>query len=280
MTDRQRTTTIAIEGIDGSGKSTVIDRLLTLISRQACSARVMRCPAYHETTDAPLADLSRALYRFSQCADTMGSFPLKTMALSLQMTLYGPIAGFLSQTLQPDILISERHAILAGMAYGPFYTTLMQQPLERAGLEEELSTRLETSRAGTMLAIAGWVELEARRLGFSADFWTYYQHIVEVFTSGAGLIERLAREYRTALPDVLILLDLKPDTAAARLKNRPAKIRELHETTDTLQVIQQQYYRIIEQLRAESPVQIHVIPAGEDAAISEIVQAVLDRIGA
>ena len=39
----------------------------------------------------------------------------------MQMTLYGPVSGFIVDLFHPAILLSARHAVVDALAYGALY---------------------------------------------------------------------------------------------------------------------------------------------------------------
>ena len=116
---------IAVVGIDGGGKSTLVRRFLA--SAPTTRTQVLTCPLYHETPNAPLGELSRHLERLSHAADRMGSVPLKAAALYLQMSLYGLVEGCLVDAFRPQVLLSERHAVVGTLAYATLYAPWLSQ---------------------------------------------------------------------------------------------------------------------------------------------------------
>src|SRR5437879_13914438 len=115
---------IAVVGIDGCGKSSVIARLGELAGDAPGSFRSITCPSFHDTPEAPLRELSRRMKAFSDATDVIGSLEAKVVALYLQMTLYGPIERFFLDTFRPSVLVCERHPIVESFVYGPFYVHL------------------------------------------------------------------------------------------------------------------------------------------------------------
>jgi len=151
------TRTIAIVGIDGSGKTTVIRRMLERLPSRWDVVGLINCPDYHEIPNAPLAQLSRDLDAFSQIADGLGDFQLKGVALYLQMTLYGPLSRFVVDTFHPRLLLSARHAVFDSLAYGSLYANIMKKPLDRARHEaalRELLPHIAFATPGDALDVA------------------------------------------------------------------------------------------------------------------------------
>ncbi len=264
---------IAVVGIDGSGKSTVIRRLVELSRSSDGGVAVMNCPLYHETPNAPLAALSRELDAFSRVSDELGSFELKAVSLFLQMTLYGPVERFFLETFRPAILVSERHAVVDSLAYGPFYQRMVRKAPDRAKLEGPLRERLGSD---TWESIQEWHRRECRRLGQEVEFWDLAQHVTGFFRlGGERLTAELGRQYRAELPEAVLLLDLPGATAQARIAQREGT-KELHETSEFLEALRQSYLRVVDSLGDR--VETHVIDTGSDS-VNETLREVVERTG-
>ncbi len=273
----EQTRRIAVVGIDGSGKSTVIRRLLELSPPSDGEVSVMNCPLYHETPNAPFAGLSRELDALSRASDELGSFELKAVSLFLQMTLYGPVERFFLETFRPRILVSERHAVVDSMAYGPFYQQMVRKAPDREKLEGPLRARLESFRPGAWESILRWQRLECRRLGREISFWDLAVHVTQFFRlSGAPLVAELSRQYRAELPDVLLLLDVPGAAARARIAQREGT-KELHEESGFLEALRRSYHGVIESLKRD--VETHVIDTGSGRGVEETLREVVERMG-
>ncbi len=247
---------IAVVGIDGAGKSTVVRRLLELAGGEVSA---MTCPAYHDTPNAPLAELSRAMEDFSRAADSLGSFELKATALFLQMTLYGPVERFFLETFRPRHLVSERHALVDSLAYGPFYTRMIRRAPDRSALEGPLRERLG----------AGYEAI----LAWSPALWEVALQVRDLFSlPWPEQISELGRAYRTRLPDSVLFLDAPVATALERLSGRSQA--ELHEKAAVLAELRESYLKVLERLEVET----HVIRSS--GSLEETLQGVLEASGA
>ena len=272
---------IAIEGIDGSGKSTIIRRMMELTPGYGKEMLVMKCPGYHETPNAPLKDLSCALYEFSMAADALDSYECKAMALFLQMTLFGPLERFFTETLKPDILVFERHSMISGMAYGPVYAQAISPPVDRAKFEALFKKHLPAYASDSFGQVLRWIRLESERLKRPLSFWEYDRYFKEVFSlKGNEMVEELARWYNTRLPDAVILLDLPAETASSRICGRQeGGAIELHEAKETLALLRERYFKTFAFLNKAYPhIHTQVIQAGESQGTDEILSNILDAI--
>lgn len=269
---------IAVVGIDGCGKSTVIRRFQELSPLKKGEARVMHCPLYHTTPNSPLSELSAQMDTFSQAADRLGSFELKAAALYLQMTLYGPVESFFLETFHPQFLLSERHALVDSLAYGPFYGTLVQKDLSEATWGHPLKKELNQGKEETFDAIEAWHNQENKRGGRTTSFWDIAHDVQTIFQQPFDqTIPLLEERYRTTLPDVVLLLDLPGEVAQQRVGKREAQTRELHETESMLTALRNSYHQVIEKLG--NRVETHIIDTGSGASIDDTLEKVLQQSG-
>ena len=123
---------VAVTGIDGCGKSSVIRRFAELWPDARGRALALTCPTYHETPNTPFARLSERLHRFSRTSDALGSFELKGAAIYLQMTLHGPVERCLLENYRPAFLLTEHHSLVDTLAYGAIYTTMIRRHADAA----------------------------------------------------------------------------------------------------------------------------------------------------
>src|SRR5690349_3601377 len=138
---------IAVVGIDGAGKSTLIRRFLELAPISKDKVMALTCPQYHDTPNVPLAHLSEAMYLYSKAADELHNFELKASTLFLQMTLHGTIKNFLLETFQPHILLNERHPIVDTLVYGPFYGLMIKETPDANKYQKKLQEKINTTHS-------------------------------------------------------------------------------------------------------------------------------------
>ena len=277
----RRSRVVALAGIDGSGKTSVIRRFAELWPEARPAATLtLRCPAYHDTPNVAFARLSERLQRFSNTADALGSVELKAAAMYLQMTLHGPIERCLLDAYQPAVLLTEHHSLIASLAYGGFYTTLVRQHAD-AALETPLRAQLDAGSPGSFDEIAHWASLHAERFGTPAS-------VFEVGLAVAGLLKRpraevigeLTRRYGTGLPDVLLLLDLPAEVAIERLRARGDAQAEVHEQAPMLERLRALYLDVAGYLTREHPeIETTVIDAAASGSLDDTLRQVIRRAG-
>lgn len=147
---------VAIVGIDGAGKSSVMARLRELAPAGDGSFASMTCPDFHNTRNVPLTELSEQLKAFSVGCDEISSLEMKATAMYLQMTLFGPVERHFVQTWSPDVLVFERHPLIELLVYGPLYVALARPDWNGHDRQNEIAAVLERHRPGTFADILAW----------------------------------------------------------------------------------------------------------------------------
>jgi thymidylate kinase len=240
---------VAIVGIDGSGKSSVIARMRDLAPDLAAWTAVS-CPDFHHNENAPLHELSRQLEALSDAADEVGAPVIKAATLYLRMTLYGPVEHFLATTYGPEVLVCERHPMIETLVYAPLYQRLAGMDRPDRDAVQRIVQMADQRVPGTRRALAQWQAAEAARTGLGGDLWTTLDEVVALLTRGtAAALDGFAAAYRTALPETVLWLDTSPEEAARRCAARG--VRETHEQVGYLAALRDNYRRVGEQLSAD-----------------------------
>jgi hypothetical protein len=270
---------VAIVGIDGSGKSALVQRLRQYpVAPDRLAA--FNCPRFHDTPGAPLAELSSRLKAFSDVADDLGSFELKLAALYLRMTLYGPVEHFFLDTFAPRLLVSERHPLVDTLVYVPLYRSRAATAVDAAAVEPVLRARLDEESPGAYAAARTWHELENRRLGRETGFWALAQDIVAGFAAPPeDVLADFGARYRTTLPDTVVLLEADVAEASRRLRGRGSRRPELHEDEQALAVLRDTYDLVLDQLsRLRPEMEVRRI-ANSGRSIDDTVEELLVTLG-
>ncbi|MEV5832584.1 hypothetical protein [Nocardia sp. NPDC052112] len=266
---------VAIVGIDGSGKSSVMARLREAAPGTGLFAS-MTCPDFHNTRNVPLTDLSEQLRAFSVGCDEIGSLEMKATAMYLQMTLFGPVERHFLTTWSPDVLAFERHPLIELLVYGPLYVALARPEWNGQDRAAEIVAVLEHHRPGTFDDILAWQRSESTRLGTSPDIWELLSEIADLVRRDiTAAVPGFAARFRTTLPDAVLWLDAPPEQAAARCAQRTGDgPKEAHETAERLVALRDGYLRVRETLAAAFPeVGFHRVDTSDGVDLEESVRA-------
>jgi len=266
---------VAIVGIDGAGKSSVMARLRELAPATGSFAS-MTCPDFHNTRNVPLTELSRQLKAFSVGCDEIASLEMKATAMYLQMTLFGPVERHFLSTWSPDVLVFERHPLIELLVYGPLYVALARPEWNGDDRATEIAAVLERHQPGTFDDILAWQRSESTRLGSSPDIWDLLSEIADLVRRDVTeSVPGFADRFRTTLPDAVLWLDAPPEQAAARCAERSGNgPKEAHETAERLAALRDGYLHVRDTLAAAFPeVGFHRIDTGDGVDLEESVRA-------
>jgi thymidylate kinase len=280
MTMKKDRRVVAVAGIDGCGKTSVIRRFAEMWPDGHGGTLSLTCPTYHLTPNAPFARLSERLHRFSRAADALGSFELKGAALYLQMTLHGPVERCLLDAFRPAFLLTEHHSLVDTLAYGPIYTTMIRKHADLA-LEGRLRELLDSGSPGSYDEIVHWAAQHAKVAGTPASVFELGLSLATMLKRPrAELVPELTRRYGTGLPDVLLLLDVPVETALERLRARGDSHGELHEQAPLLEQLRRLYHDVAEYLKHEHPeTETFVIDAVSSGSVDDTLRTVMQRAG-
>lgn len=269
---------LAVVGIDGSGKTSVVARLRDRAGVEGEIATI-HAPIFHESPNAPLQLLSRQMHAVSLAADTVELRELKAAMLYLQMTLYGVVERSAIDAFEPRCVVSDRHAMVDTLAYGPLYRSMLGAVLDPDEWDPLLRERLADAPPNSLDATIAWHERLAARLGHSTGFWELPDEVGSVFErEPAEVLEEFARRYQTELPDAVVLLDVEPEEALRRSATRTQASSELHEDATTLERLRRIYAAALETLERDCPhVAIHRLEV-TDLSLDETLDGVLELL--
>ena len=133
--------TILITGLDGSGKTTVIDRLK---GEKLDGIRILNAPHYDVGLlwhKPQLLESIMAINDISFTADARQWTRMKAVALFMSMLMYSDIVGAITST-STDKIITERHPAIDSVAYASFYISKLRQPIEKEAIDYVVKNHL------------------------------------------------------------------------------------------------------------------------------------------
>jgi thymidylate kinase len=273
---------IAIVGIDGAGKTSVVRSLEDGLDGGDSVAAVY-CPLYHDIANGPLHTLSRQLQALSAVADDLDWPGLKATALYLQLSLYGPVERFMIETFRPPFLVSDRHALVDALVYGPFYERMVDESAASGERARLLRDALEARMPGAYDGVNEWLRAENRRLGLADELAPLMRELRACLAQPPEEFEAdLKRRFRTTLPHAIVLLDVDPSEARRRLSGR-TQSRGFHETAAALAVLRERYRATLADLDGRKGVVVREV-ATDGRSLETVTAAVADaggiRVGA
>jgi thymidylate kinase len=237
-----------ILGIDGSGKTTLINKLMKSSPVPLESVSFITAPNYHEGIDAPFLHLSRDLEKFSSICDELASFELKGISLYLQATLFGVVENFLRTHWKPSMILSQRHPVLDSLVYGDLYVKMIKSSINRDLLENKLKELLQSKNIA-FEKIERWFHIHCQRLSINSSFWDFPLEIKRIFSqSWEQLCITLMTHYQTSMPTGIIYIHVDPSVALQKIEGRSDTTdtkKELHETAQGMKILQDNYEKML-----------------------------------
>ena len=244
------TARVAVVGIDGSGKTSVIERLCELVDDNQAGAVAMHCPDFHDNRDVPAAELSRQLRAVGEAADRASDARIKAATLFLRITMFGQVEKFLRERHRPGLMISERHPIVETMVYAPVYQRLVASSRTPDETIAAIFADADRQCRGASAALLDWQAQIVARSGLAADLPTVVDDVAALVSGGpAAAAAALGEVCETTLPDLVLWLDTPPEVCAARLAQRAE--REIHEDPATLRKLRARYEQTSQEVAEE-----------------------------
>jgi hypothetical protein len=219
-------------GIDGSGKTTLMRGLQRVEGERAS---FLFSPDFHEIPGFSGGEESRALTEFSRLADEHADPRLKISSLYLRMCLFGEAEAFLCATERRATIYIERHPLIDSITYLPVYLGAVKKLGVR--LEESVDVMAQITRNHPEVArhVHAAVVRRNERLGIAS---APVEQLADYCLGFAGqgplaFVTALSRDFQTTLPHQLLYLDIAPELAFERIRQR-GKTLEAHESLASL----------------------------------------------
>ncbi|WP_086770648.1 hypothetical protein [Streptomyces bobili] len=230
---------VAVVGIDGTGKTTVLRSM-----RETDGITAIHAIRAHEDPASPVAELSRMLADASAAADALGGVHLKLAALALQLHLYGPAER--QAAGQGRTVLADRHPLIDPLVYLPLFGRIETDDAEPGA---DVPAWWQKQDAAAARAVRTWL----RECTGGEDPWSVGADLLQLGTRPPQeMFDGLVRRFGVAAPDAVLHLDLPVAEAVSRTRGRD-RSHELHETTEFLTRARQGYAAVLEWLGAHRP---------------------------
>lgn len=260
---------VAIVGIDGSGKSTLVAALATVLAAEhglvAGSATAdefwirapevdLAGPAFHPQGYAIAARLNHFFRRL--CRLVVDNKALYPSTKVIQMLLQDNAAVKLSSKYHADVMVSDGNLFLSGAGRAFNY----RGPASGGATIDDVENGFRHLLQGLPLPPES-----AKRLP-------------DLKAPGAlAIVARLTHLQGIWIPDHAIMLDLSPSAAMARVQHRGAKV-DRHENMADLGTARDGYMRVLEVVRRHNGPNSTTVIEVESERAGEVVASALDAL--
>ena len=236
---------ILITGLDGSGKSTLINKLEK--SSNSADIAFLRVP----TIESNLFKSNDILYKTS-CfinnlhlqADVEKIPQLKVIAMFSSMLIFGKLLKELEKK-GAKLVFCERHPLVDTPVYAHFYSGSMMNP---KNMNEYVLEELNQNYSEELKYLLSLLQLDAKVYYLSHLLLNF---IHEKFSKkGIITIPELEQIFNIGTPDKIYYLDAKPEILMQRLITRQSNL-EAHETQKAFEKMIPVYYRTINSIDAD-----------------------------
>lgn len=245
-----RCLTVAVLGIDGSGKSTLSRRICEELSKRNRVLRVSdELEFYHEGSCTTLRSLPsekvrQALARYTKTAKSLKHYKIPKLA---ELLLRDHLLGEVRRWHAPEIAVMDGSPLINMTAWARLYKEELHDPKIAGAAIRVLSGRDENlhDSAESLLRVP---ELS---------------------------VMRRLRITRLHLPDAVVMLDVDPAVSMERIRRRGERV-QAHETEDKLARLREGYLMVCEVVRSEFATPIRVLEGNLD--LDRLTSATLEFI--
>jgi len=245
---RERTPfTMAVLGIDGSGKSTVSRRIATSLSRQGRVCLVTDSLEFFEDEESkslqplPSEMIRQALGRYAKTAKSLKHYKIPKLA---ELLLRDHLMEQVRRWYAPEIIVLDGSPLINLTAWARLY--------KKEGLDA-------ATCAKAMRVMTGRDEAIGR-----SD--ALYSKLPEL-----AALKRL-RLARMELPSAVAMLDVMPAVSIARIESRGEKM-QVHETEEKLSRLREGYLMVCDVVRQEFGLAVRILDG--NAALDEVTASAI-----
>lgn len=224
--------TILITGLDGSGKSTLFEKLHPFGSREV---RFLHVPTFH-LDQLPLnyhhRKLCKRINQLGGEADVSKKPLGKIIALFSSMMLFSSIEqSFILSGAK--LLFAERHPLIDS----PMYALAYRELFAETSHDQRDFDAIDSHYANELTTILKFIDPNSSDIVSPSK--TVLQNIFELFGSTELNFQKITDIFNCKTPDEIYFLDTDPNTLIQRIEGR--QIKEYHETLTHLETMRTAY---------------------------------------
>jgi thymidylate kinase len=260
---------ILITGLDGSGKSTILNTLAQHSMNKKYDVLLLPHIDTDSLNDDPeLKKVAEFINAISREADFLKNPQLKAIAIFASMLLFKKLAEY--KTI-PGLtqLYCERHPLIDTGVYARFYAEKMGEK----SLDRDLLARIDQAYSHEIEYLIRLIPVKLfksknKNIASLAEFITRW-----FFAEQKLDIPDLEKLFNAALPSKIFYLKTSPDILIQRLTIR--LMHEAHETKEVLSKLSSAYDVLFSELHHKYPVLVEIINAGNARSLNDFQKRLL-----
>ncbi len=263
---------ILITGLDGSGKTTFLNRIKDSAKPAAC--RIINIPHINIQqlkTDKDLYRVALFVNSLNYNADIQNIPQLKAVALFASMLLYGKILALIRQDTV-ETVFCERHPLIDTGVYARFYA----EKLYPGSIEQSVLDRLDKKYESELSYLLNL--LPSNSVDIKKGYTSSLIHFIykRFYLEKKYDTENLKLIFKVSLPDELYFLQASPKLLFNRIKNR--KLLEAHESIEVFKQLNKAYNKLFNELESKYAIEIELVNIEEAGAVDNLFAKLIQGI--
>ncbi len=257
--------TILITGLDGSGKSSILERLKKTANKQDVGFILLPHIPLNELDNHPELHKIAAFINTISCKADIEKIPaLKALSLFSSMLLYRHL---LEINKDKKIVYCERHPLIDTGIYATFYAAKLAPELVGRTIIEYLDSEFGREIEFLLQLLP---DISPSKNSNSGEL---YNFIFEYFSvKNKTSIADMQSIFPIELPTKIYFLRANPELLFDRIKGRERM--EAHETVPILKKLDEKYMQFFELLNKEIPGKVEIINANEIENLNKLYETI------
>jgi len=224
--------TTLILGIDGSGKTTILERISELNGDDISVLYVPKIKTSLIENNNELKKVAEFINRITLLSEKEGNPSLKVIAMFSSMLIFKDLRNNLNKNI-----VTERFPLIDTIIFAQLYKKYLSPKL----LGIEIQNRLNSTYKNELIFLINKINIKPSKKGLSYDLLFF---IDDFLSKKQNLnFSQVNKIFNLELPQKIFFLDVNIDIIVDRIASR--NIKELHETKAMLKTMKKYYLDLL-----------------------------------